>query len=45
MKVNSHTQGRVLGGNRIDMLLDTGAFKVLHVKGLLHEESYPALLT
>ena len=27
MNVNSHTQGRVLGGNRIDMLLDTGASK------------------
>ena len=27
MNVNSHTEGRVLGGNRIDMLLDTGASK------------------
>ena len=27
MTINSHTQGRVLGGNRIDMLLDTGASK------------------
>ena len=27
MNVNSHTQGGVLGGNRIDMLLDTGASK------------------
>ena len=27
MNVNSHTQGRVLGGNRIDMLLNTGASK------------------
>ena len=25
MNVNSHTQGRVLGGNRINMFLDTGA--------------------
>ena len=27
MTINSHTQGRILGGNRIDMLLDTGASK------------------
>ena len=25
MNINSHTQGRVLGGNRIDVLLDSGA--------------------
>ena len=27
MNVNSHTQGRILGGNRVDMLLDSGASK------------------
>ena len=27
MNINSHTQGRVLGGNRVDMLLDSGASK------------------
>ena len=44
MIVNSHIQEGVLGGNRIDMLLDTGASKSYMSKAL-HEEYYPALPT
>ena len=36
---NSHTWGQLMGGQPFDMLLDTGASKMLHVHRILQEKS------
>ena len=38
INVKSHTEGKIVGGNKLDMLLDTGASKIIHVQSILYEE-------